>query len=149
MCVLMELSIEAYASVAAELDAATDDRNEILTRLGLDEDAWDEIDTEWQQRLSADLEGDDDGVPMLIATYTTAYQNAQRALGPPIPLVEFARVIRLFQASGDLQAALVKVGVTLAEYLRSNDHWTKRLTENPDEERQFYEALRHDGFAAR
>jgi hypothetical protein len=144
MCVLMELSIEAYASIAAELDTSGDDRNEILARHKLDEEQWDDIDTEWQERLSADLDGDSDGVPQLLATYTAAYQQAQRVMGPPISLVEFAHVIRFFQASGDLQAALTKVGVTLTAYLRSNEYWMQRLTEDPDEEQRFHEALRRE-----
>lgn len=144
MCVSMDLSIEAYASLMAELDTTSDERDEVLARHGLDEEQWDEIDTDWQKRLTAELEGDEDGVPLLVATYAAAYQHALRSRDPPISLAEFARVLKFFQASGDLQAALAKAGVTLADYLRSNEYWTHRMAREPDEEQRFYAALRGD-----
>lgn len=138
----MDLELEAYAILMAELAAAGDARTAILARRGLDEERWEAIDAGWQARLSEALVDDVDGVPALLATYTAAYQTAQRALAPPLPLEQFARVTRLLQATGDVQAALAKVGVTLSEFVRSSEHWSRRIAEDPAEERRFQQALR-------
>ncbi|UQA55437.1 hypothetical protein [Polyangium aurulentum] len=141
----MDLDLEAYATVMAELAAAGDARTEVLARHGLDEDRWDAIDSHWQERLSEALAEEAEGIPALLAAYTAAYAAAQRALTPPMPLEQFARVTRLLQATGDLQAALAKVGVTLSDFVRSNEHWSRRMAEDPAEERRFQDALRGDG----
>ena len=141
----VNLDIEAYAAVMADLAAAGDARAEVLARRGLDEDQWDALDAEWQARLSEALDDEGDGVPALVARYAAAYEAAQRALGAPLPLEQFARVTRLLQATGDMQAALAKEGVTLSDYVRSSEHWSRRMTQDPTEERRFKDALRGDG----
>ncbi|MDC3956959.1 hypothetical protein KEG38_24070 [Polyangium jinanense] len=141
----MDLDLETYAAVMAELAAAGEARAEVLARRGLDEESWEGIDAHWQERLTEALAEEGEGVPALLAAYTAAYQAAQSALAPPISLERFARITRLLQATGDLQAALAKVGATLADYVRSNEHWSRRMTEDPAEERRFREALRGDG----
>lgn len=141
----MDLDLEAYATIMAELAAAGDARAEVLTRHGLDEDRWDAIDTEWQARLSEALDEEANGVPALIAAYTAAYEAAQRALASPLPLEQFARITRLLQATGDMQAALAAEGVTLSDYIRSSEHWSQRMVADPAEERRFKDALRGDG----
>jgi hypothetical protein len=141
----VDLDIEAYAAVMAELAAAGDARSEVLARRGLDEDQWDALDSEWQARLSEALDDEGDGVPALVARYAAAYEAAQRALGDPLPLEQFARVTRLLQATGDMQAALAREGVTLSDYIRSSEHWSRRMTEDPAEARRFKDALRGDG----
>jgi hypothetical protein len=51
-------------------------------------------------------------------------------------------VTRLMQASGDVRAALARVGVTLAEYTSGSQHWSRRMAEDPELERRFEAALR-------
>lgn len=136
----MELSIETYAAVMAELAAAGDARAEVLDRHGLDEARWDAIDTQWQAEISEALDQDD--VPEIVSRYAAAYEDAQRAIAPPISLDQFAEATRLFQASGDLRASLSKVGVTLAEYVRATEHWSRRLATDPEAERRFDDVLR-------
>lgn len=141
----MDLDLAAYAAVMAELATAGDKRAEVLARRGLDEDQWDAIDTDWQARLSESLAEDADGVPALLAAYAAAYEAAQRTLASPLPLEQFARVTRLLQATGDMQAALAKEGVTLSDYTRSLEHWSRRMAEDPAEARRFQDALTRDG----
>jgi hypothetical protein len=138
----MELSLEAYATVMAELLAAGDARGEALERHGLDEDRWETIDTFWQERLSEAIEPQEDGIPGLLAAYSAAYEAAQRALSPVISIEKFARVTKLLQSSLDIHAALAKVSVTFAEYVRSCEHWSRRIAEDPEVERRFEDALR-------
>jgi len=137
----VDLDIEAYAVLMAKLAAAGDARAAVLARHGLDERGWAMIDDDWQARLSEAMDQDDDGVPEIITAYAAAYEAAQRAESPPMPLEDFARVTRLFQASGDVRAALAKVGCSLADYVRSSEHWSRRLVEDPELEARFHRAL--------
>ena len=138
----MDLTIEAYAQVMAELASAGDGRAAVLARHGLDEARWEAIDARWQAELSAALDVDDDGVPAILSAYAAAYEAAQRAIAPPIPLDQFAQVTRLLQASGDLRASLAKVGVTLADYVRGSEHWSRRLAGDEALERRFHDVVR-------
>jgi hypothetical protein len=136
------VDIEAYARVMAELAAAGDARGEVLARHGLDEARWEAIDTRWQDEISAAIDVEDDGIPEIVSAYAAAYEAAQRSLGPPISIEQFARVTRLLQASGDVRASLARASVTMAEYVRGSEHWSRRIAEDPEIERAFDEALR-------
>ncbi len=147
----MALTIEAYAQVMAELASAPDAgqpraaaaaRDEILARHGLAEAAWEAVDGHWQAALSAPLDPDDDEIPAVISDYAAAYEAAQRALAPPISVEQLALVTRLLQASGDVRAALAKVGVSFADYVRGTEHWSRQFAGDPDLERRFHEVLR-------
>jgi hypothetical protein len=142
----MDLDVEAYAQVMAELASADDGssgRAAVLARHGLDEDRWAAIDDHWQDQLSLALDPEDDGVPEILSAYAAAYEAAQRALAPPITLEQFALVTRLLQASGDVRASLAKVGVTLADYVRGSEHWSRQLAGDPELEQRFHEVVRH------
>jgi hypothetical protein len=140
----VEKSIEAYAQVMAELASAGDAREAVLAHHGLDEARWEAIDNDWQSQLSEamDQEPDDDGIPEILSLYAAAYENAQRSIASPISLDQFAMVTRLLDASGDVRASLSKVGVTLADYVRGSEHWTRQLAGDPELERRFREVLR-------
>ena len=138
----MDLDVEGYARLMAELAAAGASRGEVLARHGLDEARWEAIDARWQEALSEAIDVEDEGVPPILSAYAAAYEAAQRSLGAPISIEQFARVTRLLSANGDLQAALARAGVTMAEYVRGSEHWARRLAEDPELERRFDEALR-------
>jgi hypothetical protein len=138
----VDLDIEGYARVMAELSAAGPARAEVLARNGLDEDRWDALDAHFQARLSEALDEDGDGVSALIAAHASAYEAAQRALMAPISLEQFAQVTRLLHAAGDVRAALAKVGVALSDYVRASEHWSPQLANDPELERRFEAALR-------
>jgi hypothetical protein len=143
----MTLTIEAYAQVMAELAAEGKDaasREAVLARHGLDEDSWAAVDDRWQDELSAALDPEDDGVPAILSDYAAAYDAAQRGLAPPITVEQLAQVTRLLQASGDVRAALARVGVSLADYVRGTEHWSRLFAGDPDLERRFDEALRSE-----
>lgn len=138
----MDLDVEAYARVMAELAAAGEARADVLAAHGLDEDRWSTIDTHWQDRLSEALDDESDGAPPLIAAYASAYEAAQRSLSPLIPLEQFAQVTRLLHATGDLRAALARTGVAFSDYVRGSEHWSRQITADPEVERRFEAALR-------
>ncbi len=138
------MGIEKYAQVMAELASSGESpasRAEVLARHALDEGTWEAIDTRWQEKLSDALDLDDDGLPPILSTYIAAYQAAQRPLAPPITLDQFALVTRHLSASGDVRASLAKVGVSLADYVRGSEHWSRRLAEDPELERRFQELV--------
>jgi hypothetical protein len=137
----VDLDIEAYAALMVELASAGDRREEVLARHGLDEDGWAAIDDHWQAILSEAMDQDDDGVPEILSRYAAAYEDAQRAEAPPLSIEDFARVTRLFQATGDMRAALAKVGASLPDYVRSSEHWSGRMVEDPELEARFLRVL--------
>lgn len=139
------LELEAYARIMAELAAAGPARAAVLARHGIDEARWSAIDAHWQEQLSRALDDPGDGVPELVSRYSAAYEDAQRSFGAPISVEQFARVTRLVQASGDLQAALSRAGVSMADYVRASEHWSRRLVEDPELERTFDRVLRTGG----
>ncbi len=143
----VENDIEVYARVMAELASAGDARGEVLARHGLDEARWEAIDTRWQAQISAAMDQDpeDDGVPEILVRYAAAYDVAQRSIAPPISLDQFALVTRLLGASTDVRAALARVGVTFADYVRGSEHWSRKLAGDPELERRFDEVLRTGG----
>jgi len=137
----VELTVEAYAGVMAELAAAGDARAAVLARHGLDEASWHAIDAAWQARLSEAMDEEGDGVAEILSVHSAAYAAAQRAQAPAITLEQFAEVTRLLSASGDLRASLSRVGVSLAEYTRGSEHWSGKIATDPDLERRFEEVL--------
>ncbi|WP_437586347.1 hypothetical protein [Sorangium sp. So ce1000] len=138
----MVLDLETYVTVMAQLAASGGAQAEVLARHGLDEARWDAADAHWQALLSDALANEHEGIPALLATCTAAYQAGSRAAAPPISLEQFAQVTSLLHETGDVQAALAKVGVTLAEYVRGSEHWSPRMAEDPGAERRFHAALR-------
>ncbi|WP_437313954.1 hypothetical protein [Sorangium sp. So ce385] len=138
----MVLDLETYARVMARLAESGGARAEVLARHGVDEARWDAADAHWQARLSGALADEDEPVPALLAAYCEAYQAASRAAAPPVSLEQFARVTSLLQSTGDVQAALAQVGVTLADYVRGSEHWSRRMAEDSGMERRFHAALR-------
>jgi hypothetical protein len=143
----VDLDLETYARIAAELALAGAARADVLAKHGLDEDAWDDIDDGWQERLSAadDEVEAEDGVAPLVALFLAAYQAAQQGLAPPISIETLALVTRLVETSGDLGSALARSGVTLLDYVRGSEHWAPRLASDPDVARRFQVALRRRG----
>ncbi len=139
----MGMTIEVYAQVMAELASAGEARAPVLARHGLDEPSWEALDNHWQEAISAALDPEDDGVPALLSAYAAAYEAAQRALAPPISIEQFAQVTRLLHAGGDVRAALARVGVTLADYVRGSAHWSQRLAGDAELERRFHDVVLH------
>ncbi len=122
------MSLEAYAALRARLSQDGIDRDAALADLGLDEEAWDRIDDEWQAELSQALDGGGDDLPPAMIAYADAFARAQRdAPGRLLSLETFARCTRALRGARDPKRALEKLGVTLTEYLKANQHWSPQL----------------------
>jgi hypothetical protein len=132
------IDVRAYARLMAELAVAgAGGRGSLLARNGLDEEAWSRIDLHWQSALSDALAPFEDEVPPILSEYSAAYEARQRELATPVSLERFAEVTRLFQANGDLQAALSRVEVKMSDYVQASAHWSKAMIEDPELESRF------------
>jgi hypothetical protein len=139
-----DLDVHGYAAVCARLADGARPREEILGELGFDEASWTEADAVWQDRLSSALDQDVEGVPELIAAYAEAFARARAvaAQGAVIePIERFAQATREIQRLGDPMKALGRVGMTLEQFLRANEHWTRRMIEEPEVAERFRKVL--------
>lgn len=136
------MTLEAYAELRARLARDDVDRDAALAELGLDEEAWDVIDDEWQAELSRALDTDGDDLPADVIAYADAFARAQRdAPGRLLSLETFARCTRALRGARDPKRALEKQGVTLTEYLKANQHWSPQLATDDALAAQFRDEL--------
>jgi hypothetical protein len=138
-----ELDVAAYAALSAALSDPERSRDEVLAEHGLSEEAWAEIDEAWQERLSAAMDAPDDGgVPPLVAAYAEAFARARRpAVSAVLSLERFAEATREIQRRGDPSGVLARLGIPLTAFLKANEHWTRRMIEDPDVAQRFRRAL--------
>ena len=140
---LAQFDLEGYARLRAQLAADGVERDDLLAAVGLDEERWEVIDAHWQEVLSRELDAEGDDVPDAILRYTAAFMAAQRDAGEAkLDLERFAACARAVRATRDPKAALERLGVTLTEFLRANQHWTPQLARDPALAARFQRALR-------
>lgn len=140
---LERFDLDSYARLRARLALDGAERDKLLAEHGLDEDSWDRIDEAWQEQLAQDLEVEGDDVPESIARYSERFAEVQReAPGRVLPLELFAECTRAVQTSHDPTRSLKKLGVTLAEFLKANQHWSPRITSDAVVARRFKRALK-------
>lgn len=133
-------AVAEYAELAAALAEPSADRAAVLAARELDEEGWSALDRLFQDRLSRAMDDDGDGVPPLIAAYAAAFARARAAQAGDaevISLERYADATREIQRRGDPLPALARVGVTLEQFLRANEHWTRRLLADPELARRF------------
>ncbi|MFT3771308.1 MAG: hypothetical protein QM820_38320 [Minicystis sp.] len=127
-------AVTEYAEIAAALAEPSADRAAVLAARGLDEDAWTALDRLFQARMSRAMDEDHDGVPPIVAAYAEAFARARAALRRDedvISIERYADATREIQQRGDPLPALARVGVSLEAFLRANEHWTRRMIEDP------------------
>lgn len=127
-------AIEDYAELCAELADPACDRGALLAAHGLDEASFAEIDRACQDALSRAMEGDDDGVPKLLAAYAEAFARARARLAKDAGLItieRFGDATREISRRGDPMPTLSRLGISLPDFLRANEHWTRRMLEDP------------------
>ena len=136
------MSLEAYAELRARLAREGIDRDAVLAELDLDEEAWDAIDDEWQAKLSRALDTESDDLPAELIVYAEAFARAQRdAPAKLLSLEAFAACTRALRGARDPKRALDKLGVTLTEYLKANQHWSPLFAHDDALSTRFRRAL--------
>jgi hypothetical protein len=127
--------VELYAALSTRLAHPDADRGAILAEHALDEAAWEAIDQVWQDRLSQAIEvhGEEEGVPPLVAAFSAAFASAQAIdASAVLPFPRFVEATRaLMRGEADPNATLKRFGLSLAEYLRAQQHWTRAMAEDP------------------
>jgi hypothetical protein len=121
------LSLTRYA----EVYAATGEGfplEAVLRHVGLDVDAWHEIDTAWAGRLMQSAEGEGE----LVAAYDAALLRAQDLLARPVPpldtsLSAWLAFVRAWSLAEDPPATLAGLGLRPADVLRLHRLWSDRL----------------------
>jgi hypothetical protein len=138
--------IDVYVKIAVEVAEGGADREAVLAGHGLSSERWDTIDDAWQARLSeaSDRAGDDDGLPPLLAAYADAMARAQKARAEDygvVALERFAQAMLLLQRGGDTAGVLKKVGLTIQEFLRASQYWTRRIVSDPEIAERFQKTV--------
>lgn len=129
-----DIDVETYAALAAALAEGERPRAAVLGEHGLDEASWGAVDRDFQDRMSRALDEDSDGVPEIIARYAEAFERARRALRQDraiLSIERFGDATREIRRLGDPMAALGALGISLADFLRANEHWTRRMLVDP------------------
>ncbi len=143
---LLTTDVRAYATLAVRLAEPDADREALLADRGLTEDDWEEIDDAWQARLSeaVDAMGDADAVPLLVKEHSDAFAEAQAGAherGRPLDLERFIAITLEIQRGHEVQHALKRNGTTLHDYLRAEQHWLKRMMDDPALQARFHDAM--------
>jgi hypothetical protein len=141
---LSSLDIRAYATLAATLAAGDRPREQILAAHGLDEAGWEALDRFHQEQLSRALDDDRDGVPPLVAAYAESFAAARARSTRAATLLSIERfgdATREIRRTGDPTAALARLGISLDDFLRANEHWTARMMTDADLLRRFQARL--------
>jgi hypothetical protein len=139
----VRFDLETYARLRAELACDGVNRQAVLARYGLDEDGWDAIDDRFQADLSRALAAPHgDEVPAIVLRYAEAFAMTQRdAPAAVLSLERFAACTRALERARDPHLALSKLGATLTDYLKSNQHWSPKLATDPELANAFRAAL--------
>jgi len=141
----VQIEIERYAAIAAELSRDGADRAAILAAHGLDESVWETIEAHWQARLSTAMDGDleQEGVPDVLTQYSAAFAQAQAAEsdGDVMSLERFAQATRAMATNSDIQQSLKQLGMTLGEFLKANQHWCVKMVTDPELAERFRKVL--------
>ncbi len=133
------LELDTYAALRARLAADGADRAVLLAEHGLDEGAWELIDEAWQQRFSDDLEHSQEDVPASVMRYSEVFAATQRDAPTELLSLElFASCTRKLQRARDPKLALEKLGVTLTQYLKANQHWAARMAKDQPSAERFH-----------
>lgn len=143
---LLDTDVRAYAVLSARLSEPDSDRATLLAEHGLDEEAWDQLDDAWQERLSAAIDemGDSETVPPLVKDHADAFAAEQAALAAarePMPFDRFIEITQDIRRGHESQHVMKRNATTLHDYLRAQQHWLKRMMDDPDLQARFHKAM--------
>lgn len=127
----LDAELERYADLVVALAGVSADRDEVLGQHGFDEEAWEQYDAAWRDRLSAnEREADATGqVPPLWVAFSEALQRAQeRRTTGLLDVDEYAVVARVLARGGDVPSALQQYGISMFDFLHAHRHWIKKAT---------------------
>ncbi|MGK4005425.1 hypothetical protein WMF31_22545 [Sorangium sp. So ce1036] len=136
--------VEAFATLAAQLADPSADRAALLAEHGLDEERWEALDDAWQARFSeADGDdGDDVGVPPLVAAFAETFARVQRARArSALSFERFLEAARAMKRGTDMATVLGRLDLTLEDYLSAQQRWTAAMLEDEELMARFQRAM--------
>ncbi|MEQ9317993.1 MAG: hypothetical protein RIF41_02500 [Polyangiaceae bacterium] len=124
--------VARYAELAVAL-AVAEDRDAVLEEHGLDEEAFTRLEDRWLAELSKAEDEAGDGVPPLLQRFAEAVSAAQlrHASDDVMPLERYALITRAISRGHEVAQVLERHGLSLADYLRSHQHWTMKMIGEP------------------
>jgi hypothetical protein len=127
---MSDLSLEQYAFVTAALSEGYT-RSEILDRLGLSEDAWEDAEERWVERLQESAEDDlalYDDLDRALAKERARFARKVAPLDSDI--VAYLCFQRHASTASNLPAFLRDHGLFLGDWVRLQEAWAERLVED-------------------
>jgi hypothetical protein len=126
------LTLDAYATIAAEIAEQRAPLARVLERHGLDEAGWALEERAWLERMAQSLmEGDAE----LAASWGDRFVAAQDALGSreeqDAMIHEYAAVSAELERADDPMLVLRRWGLSLAEWMRLDRHWSRAAAADP------------------
>jgi hypothetical protein len=121
------LSLERYATIAAEIAEEREPRGAVLERHDLSEDSWALEERAWLEKMGQEaLEGD----ASTAVTYADLFVAAQDALGSPeeqeAMIHEYVAVTAELERADDPMPVLRRWSLSLAQWMRLDRHWSRR-----------------------
>ena len=123
--------VARYAELAVAL-AVADDRDAVLAEHDLDEEAFGALEDRWLAALSEAEDEAGDGIPPLLQRFAEAVSEAQRrhATDDVMPLERYALITRAIGRGHEVAQVLERHRLSLADYLRSHQHWTLKMVKD-------------------
>lgn len=124
--------VARYAELAVAL-AVAEDRDAVLADHGLDEESFGRLEDRWLAELSRAEDAAGDGVPPLLQRFAEAVNAAQQrqATADVMPLERYALITRSISRGHEVAQVLERHRLSLADYLRSHQHWTMKMIGDP------------------
>jgi hypothetical protein len=122
-----DLSIERYATIAAELARRGADRAAVLRAHDLVEVSWHVVDQHFRDALADEKER---GESALADAFDAAYLSAEERRRPPVGVAEYAR-IQVALERGEVGRVLAGLALELGDLMRLQRVWGKRLAVSP------------------
>lgn len=122
----MDVGVERYATIAAQLSERRASRADVLGAHGLSEARFAEIERRWTAALDDE---DRRGGHALRDAYDAAYVKEWEAHRRPFELADYAR-LTVAAERGHLAAALDSLGIRRTLWVRLKRVWARRLAES-------------------
>lgn len=132
----MEIDLEAYAKISADLAEGDRPTREVLESYGVAESAWNDATLHWNVTMAEAARTD----PSMAIRFSELFAAAQDAKKPiaPLDVAGYADLVNDVEAVG-LARALAKRQLGNADYFRLVRHWARALARDPELSRTYNE----------
>lgn len=134
----VEIDLDAYARISADLAEGDRPMREVLEAYGVAEAAWNDATLHWNVTMAEAARTD----PSMAIRFSELFAAAQDAKKPiaPLDVAGYAALVNDVEAIG-LARALAARQLSNADYFRLVRHWARAIARDPALSRQ-YDAMR-------